>query len=562
MSAQCRKEINDTLTGAHSWYNGTNMKPEFVFKRGEIEPGHCKLVVLPDTWGNYPKDPNAPRGKLIAEEWDDEHCYWTMNVDGKTWIVYQHGPTSNGKAPYRGILHSGARKGYEDKNLAFDLPPSNNSAGSYPSHSGYERSVEPENKSNAPNSSLFQHVTSPEIPVSDHGPKPSGNGPTDPPARKRAGTTNADAPQKKTKLGNGLDPEVQRTDDDSLDPGVKRKVDEALFNYGFLHKKPSFVQGGKNSKGIDFVPAYVIRADGEETREIVHVEKKKFPGEHIYWVARVHGEQEILERIPGGIGGSRFCIWREDDESTDGEGEGEDKAIEKRHPVAPLLTQKELEKLDDNSAPLSHTNNDLHTLRSNKLNSFAFTDNQARLMPRAFQGTHPAPYSREARGMGFNAAAGQNHKEVQVGTKNNDVQQEDSQNAGALLSSAFNKKVPACIRCNFKHLGCDRAVPTCGFCEKINAQCVYPDPGHGAASQATKSSGGLEANAVPPHLVNELEENQTQRAGSRRSQRPKRKPCDISAHKKKASSTNVRRNEGLEKMKAQITLWSNLSIYC
>ncbi|KAL8964190.1 MAG: hypothetical protein Q9183_004631, partial [Haloplaca sp. 2 TL-2023] len=297
-----RPFILDAASFAHiRGLYGDNEKPSFgrEIRRGQLEVGQQKEVVLATCTGKHPREAHARAERAVIEicGWSDKYCFWTVKVGNQVnqrFIVISKGVNPYGGVAYRrwlGIGHSPDDE-FEQQNYLYSAvepqKPQPNPTGSVKNENNNTAERAATRGHNHTGSDKPQPYSSRQL-ISDR------SRPTDPASDTERATIRLD----KTGAYSAIEILQQ---------------DRAYYK----SQRPDFVQ--LTPSKIDTpVLAELTAEDGRGVAKYIKVYPRAWDSASIYWVTTRMGEVRILQKYRGGQGGAHFRLWRGHRLQTDGE---------------------------------------------------------------------------------------------------------------------------------------------------------------------------------------------------------------------------------------------------
>ncbi|CAL8576016.1 hypothetical protein XPA_001909 [Xanthoria parietina] len=302
----------------------TNTAPPFTFPKARIRKGHPYQVWLAGTNGALTERTAATDlYALTAVEWDQEHCFWTIDVGAERWIVASLDPRVPlpGKPqrywpiPYRRWVGAGrGENGFSISHVAYwsTAKPIGLSRPEASTVAVATTSTQGVPAVNSVPAILYPYA--PSAPISEPGPSYNGNARRPQPIsafpatsrKKRPRLSDDGAPAKKIKAS---DVPVKTVDE---------IIERDRIWYGRLGtQKPPFVTR-KNSRAdhlqdVSRFTAFEATDDGMEgsgDRRIIQVRSRDYSPAYRYWVAKLDsGYERIVVRRPDKEAGFCLRVW-------------------------------------------------------------------------------------------------------------------------------------------------------------------------------------------------------------------------------------------------------------
>ena len=299
----------------------TDTAPPFTFPKQRIRKGYRYTVWLAGTKGDVTeRTASTEMYALTALEWDQEHCFWSLDVGAERWIVaaldpripLQGKPQHHWPIPYRRWVGAGlSENGFSISHAAY-WSTAKPTVLSRPEASTVAATSTATQGVSAVNSvPVILHPYAPSAPISEQNPSYSGNARRPQPVlaspttsrKKRPRLSDEGAPAKKIKAS-----------------GVPvRTVDEIIQRdrawYGRLGtQKPPFVTK-KNSRtdhlhDVSRFTAFEANdgTEGSVARRI-QVRSRDYSPAYRYWVAKLDGHEQIVIRSPDQAAGFCLRVW-------------------------------------------------------------------------------------------------------------------------------------------------------------------------------------------------------------------------------------------------------------
>ncbi|KAI4105753.1 MAG: hypothetical protein LQ339_003315 [Xanthoria mediterranea] len=300
----------------------TNTAPPFTVPKQRIRKGHRYLVWLAGTTGALTeRTASTEIYSLTAVEWDQDHCFWTIDVGAERWIVASldmrvplHGkPQHHWPIPYRRWVGAGmSETGFSISYVAYWSTAKPTSL-SRPEDSTVAAATNTLRGVPSANSvPAILHPYAPSAPISEQGPSYTGNARRPQPILGSPTTNRKKCPR--------LSDEgvlAKRTKASDL---PVRTVAEIIQRdrvwYGRLGtQKPPFVTR-KNSRAdhLQDVSQFTAfeandRTEGSGHRRIIQARSRDYSPAYRYWVAKLDGHEQIVIRSPDQKAGFCLRVW-------------------------------------------------------------------------------------------------------------------------------------------------------------------------------------------------------------------------------------------------------------
>ncbi|KAL8966415.1 MAG: hypothetical protein Q9183_003381 [Haloplaca sp. 2 TL-2023] len=272
-------------------------KPPFgrEIRRGQLEVGQQRDVILATPAGEHPWKTRvqAIRTTIEARSWGDKYGFWTVDVEGKRFIVAGKGGSPFGGVAYHRWLGIGfdPDNDFERQHYLFSL------AGPHKTHPDLAETFEDDNAINAEE----RATTRSDSHTGGH--------------KKLRGYNSHQLPSGASRSSDSEDPIWTASD---ADPDIARLDTFKEYNAFeilrqdreyYTSQRPPFAQGA-SSRTHDSVVAELISVGGRRLARYIEVYPRTWDLSSVYWVTTWKGEVRILQRCPGGKGGSSFRLWR------------------------------------------------------------------------------------------------------------------------------------------------------------------------------------------------------------------------------------------------------------
>lgn len=291
-----------------------NTAPPFTFPTARIRKGHRYLVWLAGTNGALTeRNESTQLYALSPVEWDQDHCFWTIDVGAEQWIVAAldprvplHGkPQRYWPIPYRRWVGAGmSENGFSVSHVAYwsTAKPTMLSRPEASTVAADTTSIQGVPAVNSNPAILYPYA--PSAPISEQDPSYNGDARRPQPIL-GSPTTNR---KKRPRLSDGgaRAKKIKASDDPVRTVAEIIQRDRAW--YGRLGtQKPPFVTRKNSRADVSRFTAFEAHdgTEGNVARRI-QVRGRDYSPAYRYWVAKFDGHEQIVIRRPDHEAG--FCL--------------------------------------------------------------------------------------------------------------------------------------------------------------------------------------------------------------------------------------------------------------